>query len=379
MAMETVTRFTERIAGTPVDSARIAPVEAPRVLPVTVSYLLSEDGRKASLLAGGNGHEIQQLTVQVPANRLHLVSVDKQGNARLKLQPRFELDGNQRVVRVDAPPTYDVPPSIDDLFRAAARNHELERTYQTERNVARIKRLETERELRDRIAVAFMNDHSQRALPHPPPTAHRCVIVAEQRRIIFTAEGDIGTAQQIPAEAQRRFRADLRARRERVRQERTEQLALHEEKKRFMAEWIPMHGTPDQQVRQAAGVLPMEEAVEALTEQTFAGIGQRALYVRDGAERLQSFLRQFPKYAEAVVAQPDLAVTSSNAVKATRAQWTLVQELQAAKPDATVTLRVHKLSWKQDAAAPSLTVCGVLLTCKAGPFTLRREYLAPSE
>jgi hypothetical protein len=123
----------------------------------------------------------------------------------------------------------------------------------------------------------------------------------------------------------------------------------------------------------------MEEAVDALTEQTFAGIGQRALYVRDGAERLQLFLRQFPKYAEAVVAPPDLAVTSSNAVKATRDQWTLVQELQAAKPDATVALRVHKLSWKQDAAAPSLTVCGVLVTCKVGPFTLRREYLAPSE
>jgi hypothetical protein len=224
-----------------------------------------------------------------------------------------------------------------------------------------------------------MNNPSQRALPHPPPTPQRCCIVAEQRRLIFTTEGDLGTAQQVPAEACRRFRADLRARRERVQQERTQQLALHEEKKQFMAEWIPLHGTQDQQVRQAAGVLPMEEAVEALAEQTFAEIGQRPLYIHDGAERLQSFLRQLPACADAVVSQPDLAVASINAVKATRDQWALVQELQAAKPDASVTLRIHRLSWRREPAAPSLTIFAVLVTCKMGPFTVRREYLAPSE
>jgi hypothetical protein len=377
--METVTRITDRYTGAGADTSRMAPIEAVRALPVSVSYLLSEDGRKASLLNGGDGHEVQQLTVQVPSNRLHLVTVDKDGNARLKLQPRFEFDANQHVVRVDAPPIYDVPPSVDDLFRAAARNHELERTYQTERNAARAKRVETERDLRERIAVAFMNDPSRRALPHPPPTPQRCCLVAEQRRLIFTAEGDLGTAQHVPAEACRRFRADLRAKRERVQQERAEQLALHEEKKRFMAAWIPLHGTQDQQVRQSAGVLPMEEAVEALTEQTFAGVGQRPLYVHDGPSRLQSFLRQLPACADAVVSQPDLAVNSANAVKATRDQWVLVHELQTAKPEATVTLRVHRLSWRRDPAAPSLTVFGVLMTCKVGPFTVRREYLAPSD
>jgi hypothetical protein len=201
----------------------------------------------------------------------------------------------------------------------------------------------------------------------------------EQRRLIFTTSGDLGVAQQVPAEACRRFRADLRTKRERVRQERAEQLALHEEKKRFLAEWIPLHGTEDQKARQTAGVLPMEEAVEALTERTFVELGPRPLYIHDGAERLQSFLRQLPSYADAVVNQTDLAVGSMNAVKATRDQWRLVQELQAAKPDATVTLRIHRLSWKRDPAAPSLTMFGVLVTCKVGPFTVRREYLAPSE
>ncbi len=46
-------------------------------------------------------------------------------------------------------------------------------------------------------------------------------------------------------------------------------------------------------------------------------------------------------------------------------------------PRATVTLRVHKLVWRRDLQAPALTLFGVLVTRKVGPFTLRREYVAP--
>ena len=107
--------------------------EVARTLSVTASYVLSEEGRKASLLAAGNGRAVQEMMLQVPANRLHLVSVDRQGVARLKLRPRFETDADQRIVRLDSAPVYDAPPSIEDLYRAAARNHELERAFQAER------------------------------------------------------------------------------------------------------------------------------------------------------------------------------------------------------------------------------------------------------
>lgn len=153
-----------------------------------------------------------------------------------------------------------------------------------------------------------------------------------------------------------------------------EQLALHEEKKRFIAEWIASHGTPEQQSRRAAGVLPMDEAIEAMTEQAFTALTDRPRYTHDGFERLQAHLRQYRQYAEAVVTRDDLIVTSANAGQATASQWALVKEFQALLPEATVTLRVHKLTWKQDPKAPALTVLGVLLTQKFGPFTLRREY-----
>ena len=44
-----------------------SPVTAPdRSLAVTAVYCLSEQGRKLSLLSGGDGRAVQQLTIHVP-------------------------------------------------------------------------------------------------------------------------------------------------------------------------------------------------------------------------------------------------------------------------------------------------------------------------
>ena len=70
--------------------------------------------------------------MQVPATRLHLVSVGLGGQARLKLQPHFErVDG--QVVRHDSPPVYDAPPTLDDLFDEAAKNHQLAHEFRSAR------------------------------------------------------------------------------------------------------------------------------------------------------------------------------------------------------------------------------------------------------
>ena len=98
-----------------------------RTLMVTAVYHLSEEGRKASLLDGGDGRAVQEVKMSVPTHRFHLVSVDADGAARLKLQPRYVLDAEQNVRRSDGPPVYDVPPSPEDLLRDAARNHQLVR------------------------------------------------------------------------------------------------------------------------------------------------------------------------------------------------------------------------------------------------------------
>lgn len=375
--METATRLAERQPAA-VSVMSTSGATAARILAVTATYVLSEDGRKASLLAGGNGHALQQIPLEVPANRLHLVSVDKQGVARLKLRPRFERQDDQGIVRIDAAPVYDAPPTIEDLYRVATKNHELESAYYAERSAQRSQRHDAARELRERTAQEFLADKGQRAIAHPPPSLTRCYIITDTGRVLFDVATDVGLAKDVPPEAHRRFRADLRAKDERNRQDRTAQLALHEEKKRFVAEWIAANGTEEQRGRQAAGVLPMSEAIDAITDHAFHHFHGHALYVRDGAEQLQAQIRRLSQYADATITADQLLVTSANAVKATQAQWALVKEIESLKPDATVALRVHKVAWKQhqDAAA---VIMSVLVTCKHGPFTLRREYAAPSE
>ena len=267
-----------------------------------------------------------------------------------------------------------MPPTIDELFREAARNHERERVYMAERTVTRAKKREADHERRLQVAQAFLADRAQRALVHPAPSPKRCYLTVDSGRLLFDVSTDEGPAREVPPEAHRRFRADLNAKHERNQQERTAQLALHEEKKRYIAEWIAKDGTPEQQARQTAGVLPMEEAIEAITDHALAAMANRPVYARNGAERLQAHLREFPEYADVVISAADLVVISSNAGKATATQWAVVQHMQKALPDATVTLRAHRLVWQRQQQAPSLTLFGVLVTQKVGPFVVRREY-----
>jgi hypothetical protein len=288
------------------------------------------------------------------------------------------LGDDQRVVRIDSPPEYGAPPSIEDLFREAARNHQLETTYHVERRAGRSNRRDAERDNRAAVAEAFLADPNRRAIAHPPPTPKRCAVSTERGRVLFDADTDAPRARDVPPEAHRRFRADLRAKQERNHERRAAQLALHEEKKRFLAEWIAAHGTAEQQERQAVGMLPIDEAIEAITDEVLAILHDRPRYAHDGVGRLQAHLQQHPGYVDAVVSPGTLSVISTNAVTATAAQWSLIKDIRALVPNATVTLRAHKLSWKR-APAHSITVFGLLVTLNCGPFTLRREYGEPRE
>ncbi|MDQ1579639.1 MAG: hypothetical protein QOD05_414, partial [Microbacteriaceae bacterium] len=313
-------------------------------------------------------------SLQVPANRLHLVSVDAHGVARLKLRPRYLLDGDNGIVRIDTAPTYDTSPDVEELFREAARNHQLEGAYRAERHTAKIKRREADQDRRANVAKAFLADPTRRALAHPTPSPKRCLVETEDGRIFFDANADPAPAKDVPAEAHRRFRDDLRVTREQNLKTRAEQMAQHEEKKKFAADWIAAHGTPDQQVRQAAGVLSIEEAIEAMNDYAFGPLADRPRYVPDGVSRIQEALNgRMPAGGEATVSAADVAVSSTNAETMTAAQWAAITEIHAILPDATVVLRLHSVSWKKDR---TITVprFGILVTQRVGPFTVRREF-----
>jgi len=371
--METVTRFVDRQSGS-LSAASTPGADAARTLSATASYLLSEDGRKASLLSGGDGRAVQQITLQVPANRLHLVSVDRQGVARLKLRPRFEMDATG-ITRIDSAPMYDTPPTVDELYRAAAKNHELETAYHTQRTAVRAKRTDDDRARRQSVAEAFLADKGLRAAAHPPPTPKTCYVTTERGGVLFDVSVDQGLAKDVPPEAHRRFRADQRAYQEKVRQDQLSQAALHEEKKQFIAEWISTNGTEEEKARHASGVLPMAEAIARISDQVFAPVDTRPVYVHDGAQRLQRSIRQCTGSADVVVTPADVVVRSAHAIMASAEEWAAIREIQERLPQAHTVLRHHLLLSRRHQGVPSLVIIGALVTLKHGPFVLRREYI----
>ncbi len=357
---------------TPHSSDSLRAVPNAQTLAASAVYQLSETGRKASLLAGGDGKAVQRLSVQVPATRLHLVTVGLGGQAKLKLQPHFErVDG--QVVRRDGPPVFDTPPTLDELFHIAARNHELAREFRSSRSGAR----DEYRERRAEVARAFLGDPSQRAMVRPVPTPRRCFMATSSGRLMFDASLDAGLAAQVPAEAYRRFRADRRAQREDHLKRRAADQALHEEKTRVVAEWVAAHGSEDQRGRHAAGLLPIPEVVDALTDDAFAPVADLPRYPLDGAERLQAHLRALTG-TNLVVAPSELAIAGLSATDASAAEWAVMQQLKARLPDADVTLREHRLSWRRDQTLPGISLYGVLATRRVGPFILRREFAVPA-
>ena len=351
--------------------------DAVQKLTVKAIFLLSESGRKSSLLAGGDGREMQAVDVDVPVNRLHLVVVDRDGKARLKLRPRYEVRPDGRVVQIGTPPVYDLAPSIEELFLAAAKNHELERAFGTQGAGRRASTKMALREVKLQLTETFLATPEQRARLHPSPEPKRCWLDGPEGKVLFDADRDEGRVRDVPLEAFRRYRADQRVLQQHNSQERKRRLAVRDEKARIIAEWIAANGTQDQQERQAKGLLPFHEAREAIADEMFEALHDWPLYVRNGTEVLQRHLRRYPKYNDAVITERDLAVSDDDATQASAAQWARAQEARALLPSATVTLRSHRLTWRAHPEAPALTLYGLLVVRTLGPIVVRREFAVP--
>ena len=355
----------------------VIPVESVRTLSVTADYRLSEVGRKASLLNGGNGRAEQRVKVAVPLTRLHLVHVDANGIARLKLRPQFKTSADHRVIKIKLAPVYDHPPTIDELFQDAARSHELERAYHAQRTTAQTARRETLDEWRNRVALEFLGDPNRRAVVYPPPSKRRCQVMTDRGPVHFDAKRDMGVARQVPLEAFRRFDNDVRINHGRGADQRSRNLARHAQRQQMMHEWIAVHGSHDQRERLSAGVLPFEEFVDALTEVTFRPLSHLAPYQTDGAAKMQEQLRQLPGHANVVVTPNELSVVTRLLSTASAIQWSLVNEIRSVIPGAQVQLRERSLAWTRDANAPKVRVVSALVTVRVGLVLLRREFHVP--
>jgi hypothetical protein len=368
--METAAQLGPRLVPEPADGALDSSPEVGRTLKAVAVYQLSEAGRKASLLAGGNGRMTQNVKVDVPVSRLHLVQVDEQGSACLKLRPKYVVDATERIACIDSIPLFDKPPSIDELFHEAARNHQLERAYVSQRTLAR----ELERDKRLRLARAFLDDPSQRALLHPPPEPRLCYLGGPDRhKVRFDGRRVEGIDRDVSVEAFRRFRADVRsadARKERLR---LESQGNYEKKKVQIIEWLKEHGTSEQLDQFMAGTLPMHLVIADVAEVTFGALRGLAIFSRNGLEILQSQLRAMPQYARTVVNECDLTIRTRPAGHPTEAAAVLTHRVKSQVPGAQTQVLLREFSWKRDRAVKA-SLQTVVVTRKLGALLLRREY-----
>ena len=156
-----------------------------------------------------------------------------------------------------------------------------------------------------------------------------------------------------PREAYRRFRADLRARKEQNLKRRAEDLALHEEKTRVIAEWVAAHGSEDQRGRHAAGLLPDRRGDRRAHRRRLRRRGRRRRAIRWTAPiGCRRICARVTGRTDIVVPPSELEIVGIDATAASAAQWAVMQQLQSRLPDADVTLREHRLSWRRDPALP---------------------------
>jgi hypothetical protein len=352
-------------------------LEPQRALKVRAEYRLTEAGRKASLLHGGNGQARQQVTLTLPATRLHLVQVAKDGTAALKLRPQFKLNAEQRIILIDGRPSFDHVPTVDELLQDAARNHELERAFFGQKTTARVSRREAYAQFIEETAREFLADPTRRAVVHPTPSTRKCQLVTARGPVYFFANYGSAVVRQVPLEASKRFRNDLRIRHGQQEVQREHDVTINTERRRLMEEWVATHGTPDQRERFAAGAMPKSEWLAAATDCAFEALSAMPTYDSNGARTLQDFLRQLPAHASVVVTYADYRVVTKPLTTATPVQWEWMQFARREVQNANVHLRERELIWNGDSRAPRHRTVTLLATTKLGPLTVRREFTVP--
>jgi hypothetical protein len=146
-----------------------------------------------------------------------------------------------------------------------------------------------------------------------------------------------------------------------------------------MTAWVAEHGTPDQQARLAAGLLPPSEVREAMADDAFRALADRPRYTHDGVEQMRAHVQQWTGRTRHHVTERDFVVFGHPVSTVTNRQWALLQEIRAAVPDAHLALHLREFIWRRDPGVPRLTRLTLVVTKTIGPMLLRREYLVSND
>lgn len=179
---------------------------------------------------------------------------------------------------------------------------------------------------------------------------------------------------------EREERAAARAAREaRETAEREAARAAEERRTAQLAEWVATHGTPNQQARHAAGLLPESEVVDAIRGEVFAPLADEPRYEKITASEVRAtcddYSDDYPGDTVTFCVDP--------ATDATAQEWDAMARVRdlTAVIGGSVTVRLDEHLGQWDCGDDShplheITRRSLLVTVIVGELTLTRRYAA---
>ena len=247
---------------------------------------------------------------------------------------------------LDSAPAFDAPPAADELLRLAARNHELEQTYHSARTAAAL----------DAAGRPARTARARRPGVHGGPgAARRAAPSADAAALRHRGRGpsDRVRRRRGPRPGQGRGAGgDPPVPRGPACQARAEPAGTGEAARPARGEEAVRRGvdrghdgTPEQQARQAAGVLPMSEASGRIADQAFAPAADQPVYIRDGLRRPSgSWCSDDPNHANSFVTQASVIAETSVRMAASASEWASVDRLQNLFPCCKWSRSCHSVS-----------------------------------
>lgn len=331
---------------------------------VTLRYKLSEDGRKAALLAGEPATTEVERAVEVEdlAPLADVLDVAANGTAAI---------GTEETHRRD---TFNTSPTVEQVAEAIR----AQRREQAAKRAAW-----------DAAAAAFMADPEARA---------DYVGLGYHATVGFQAEGfkdrlDHDNAGPVFAEANRREKIDRDAREAARKAEQQREWAEREAKaaaeaaereaklagaRAWNEPFLAGHGDDSQRERFAAGLLPDDETVDLVREVVFRALEEFPLYV---PMRPGDVCECNPDYGDGPC---NVEFSSLKATEATAEEWERLRAMKVAcegdhyLDGAQVELRTH--TGESQSCEHTVIRTAIAVRVQAGPHRLRRLYgMAPSD
>lgn len=346
-------------------------------LEATATYLLSE--RHGARIV----ERLHRIMISVPAHEAELVHVDDHGRGTLALTPRYQRLAGRETHKIDTPPVYETPPTLDQLLADARAAANTRAAYYTQRWRER-EHADAVRNAAGRRSVKPVSSparrhgsvaESRRARRGPGRDRWPGSIRADHHRRAPSTRGPSAVDQSSPA---RMDPGEIASPTEYAGWFQDEH-AVRWQREEFIHAWVEAHGTADQRAQCDAGRLPWYEVLRAVEVEAWAPIAPQALYTAIQLSDLQATFDRHPAWAQVQIGPTELRIDHADVEPASPRHAQFVANLTSCLPDATVTLRRDRASWTGDTTgtAPVFMHYAARVTRRVGPFSFKRLLAVP--